>query len=66
MSSIFSSKLDLLGNAERIIDLDAEIADRAFKLRVFMLAATWAICASEWVLEFFAYGISRSMGHRST
>jgi hypothetical protein len=32
--SYLSSQLDLLGNAERVIDLDTEIADRAFELRV--------------------------------
>src|SRR5260370_24029962 len=31
---VLSSQLDLLGDAERVIDLDAEIADRAFELRV--------------------------------
>jgi hypothetical protein len=30
----FRSQLDLLGNAERVIDLDAEITNRAFELRV--------------------------------
>jgi hypothetical protein len=29
---LFSLQLDLLGNAERVIDLDTEIADRAFEL----------------------------------
>ena len=28
------SELDLLRNAERVVDLDAEIADGAFELRV--------------------------------
>jgi hypothetical protein len=31
-----------------------------------MLAAIAAIWASVWVLAFFAYGISRSIAHRST
>ena len=30
----FSSQFNLLGNTERIIDLDAEVANSAFKLRV--------------------------------
>ena len=30
----FSSQLDLLGNTERVIDLDAEVANRAFELCV--------------------------------
>jgi hypothetical protein len=29
----FSSQFNLLGNTERIIDLDAEVANSAFKLR---------------------------------
>src|SRR5271154_4190969 len=33
-SFCLSSQLDLLGNAERVIDLDAEIAHRAFELCV--------------------------------
>ena len=28
---LLSSELDLLGNAERVVDLDAEIVDRAFE-----------------------------------
>jgi hypothetical protein len=32
--SYLSSQLDLLGNAERVIDLYTEVADRAFELRV--------------------------------
>ena len=31
---LLSLELDLLGNAERVVDLDAEVADRAFELRV--------------------------------
>jgi hypothetical protein len=30
----FSSQLDLLGNAERVVDLDAEVADGALELRM--------------------------------
>src|SRR5271154_4713353 len=29
-----SSQLDLLGNAERVVDLDPEVANRAFELRM--------------------------------
>ena len=31
---LLSSELDLLGNAERVVDLDAEVADCAFELCV--------------------------------
>jgi hypothetical protein len=34
VTSLLSSQLDLLGDAERIIDLDAEVPHRAFELRV--------------------------------
>jgi hypothetical protein len=33
-TSLLRSQLDLLGDAEHVIDLDAEVANRAFELRV--------------------------------